>query len=110
MTLRARVPSFQLFLIGLWQSAWKAPPSEIYELNKVDVPVGIGVVIPAMRITEVLELPILIEKRRTKKAIHIEYAASPDVAPSPINTENPQHKEDFNSFVSAAVKKKPRDD
>jgi hypothetical protein len=76
MTLRARVPSFQLFLIGLWQSAWKAPPSEIYELNKVDVPVGIGVVLPAYRIIEVLELPILAEKRRSKKSLHIEYVTS----------------------------------
>ncbi|MGO8761501.1 MAG: hypothetical protein ACLP2P_16580 [Desulfobaccales bacterium] len=109
MTLRARVPSFQLFLLGIWQSAWKAPPSELYGLDNTNVPVGVGVVIPASRITEVLELPILSEKRRTKKPIHIEYAASPDVA-KPIIPENPQHKEDFNSLVSAAAKKKLQDD
>ncbi len=26
------------------------------------------------------------------------------------DTDNPQHKEDFNSLLSAAVKKKPQDD
>ena len=34
MTLRARVPSFQLFLIGLWQGAWKAPPVKYMDLTK----------------------------------------------------------------------------
>ena len=115
-TLRARVPSFQLFLIGIWQGAWEAPPTEIYGRDNVNVPVGVGIVIPASRITEVLELPILVEKRRTQKPRHIEYVASLEVNKGlfpiaestryPLDQENPQHKEDFNSLLTAAVKKK----
>ena len=112
-TILSRVASFHLFLLGLWQGAWQAPPSEIINLGPVNVPVGIGVVMPATRIVEVLELPELVEKRRKQKPPHIEYVASLDVAKpliTPSNLENPQHKEDFNSLVSEAAKKKKQDD
>lgn len=36
------------------------------------------------------------------------YPPKPETAREPIlDTENPQHKEDFNSLLTAAVKKKP---
>jgi hypothetical protein len=57
----------------------------------------------------VINQPILVSQREKtveqlkKKSHYRPTAAIPD-------TENPQHKEDFNSLVSAAAKKKPQDD
>lgn len=106
--LLSRAYSYNLFLLGLWQGSWQAPASEIYRPGKPNVPVGIGVIMPATRIVDVLELPELVEKRRIQKPPHIEYVASLDVATESV-TDNPQHKEDFNSLVSVAAKKKKQD-
>ena len=71
---------------------------------------GIGVVIPVDIIRDTINHPHLIAQREdTVKKLKKESHYRP-CATSPSNQENPQHKEDFNSLVSAATKKKPRDD
>lgn len=53
-------------LLGIWQAAWDAPADEVVAADRgrqITVPVGMGVVVPASKIVEVLELPILKERR-----------------------------------------------
>jgi hypothetical protein len=78
---------------------------------------GLTCVIPAQRILDLLNIPQLIEKR-SKGDDRLEryyqehgYPPEPETATEPIpDSDNPQHKEDFNSLVTAAAKKKPQDD
>jgi hypothetical protein len=77
---------------------------------------GMTLVIPAQRIMDLLN----IEKYRTNREkmdakIEKDFFKKgfPPIAEStkyPSNQENPQHKEDFNSLLAAAVKKKPQVD
>jgi len=74
-----------------------------------DINTGIGIVIPADVIVEFINQPAFVAQREEtvkelkKKTHYRNSAATPD-------TENPRHKEDFNSLVSAATKKKLQDD
>ncbi|MGA7578715.1 MAG: serine protease [Desulfobaccales bacterium] len=77
---------------------------------------GITMVIPAQKILDLLNIDKF-RKRRMKEDVSARkrlfdgrFKPMPDSAKPLINTENPQHKEDFNSLVSAAAKKKPQDD
>lgn len=80
---------------------------------------GMTLVIPAQRILDLLLTPTL-RKKRKEGDIEMEKQFSksgfPPVAELETakelitSTENPQHKEDFNSLVTAAAKKKPQDD
>lgn len=109
--VRTRLPTVNLGLLGLWHGSWKAPPDELLGIgqsDRVTVPVGMGIVIPASKIIEVLEMPELVEKRKQGPSGII--AVTPDVVRSPISTDNPQHAEGFNSLVSTAAKKKPPSD
>ncbi len=100
-------------LLGVWQAAWDAPPDEVRaaEMRRKDVkvPVGMGIVVPAPRITELLELPNLVRMRQeAKERSDDDVAASPqfvtDAKPRPpTKAENPQHREDFNRLLDAAV-------
>ena len=63
--IRTRLPTVILRLLGLWHGSWKAPPSELYGIEEgKTVPVGMGIVIPASKIIEVLEMPDLVEKEK----------------------------------------------
>ena len=74
-------------------------------------------VIPAQRIMDVLNLPRLKEQRREKDAQMLKrfldkgFPAEAETSKSEqeiiSDNDNPQHKEDFNSLLTAAVKKKP---
>ncbi|MGO9621154.1 MAG: hypothetical protein ACLPT6_07090 [Desulfobaccales bacterium] len=75
---------------------------------------GMTCVIPADRILELLNIQKLKDKRIEEDALletHFQETGYPPEPESAIpNTENPQHKEDFTSLVSAAVKTKLQDD
>jgi hypothetical protein len=75
--------------------------------------VGIAMVIPSPRILEALDHPDLLEdrKRRAKEA-DSDQAGTPDFAElePPTKADNPQHKEDFNSLLGAAARKRPQGD
>lgn len=77
---------------------------------------GMTCVIPAQKIMDLINLPEVKKERnkgdemygtKRRKTGHSPKAELGAVNP---NTDNPQHKEDFNSLVSAAAKKKPQDD
>jgi hypothetical protein len=62
----------QVKLLGLWQAAWDAPSDQIMtaELGRQNtVPVGMGIVVPASKIIEVLESTVMYEKRARMKKI-----------------------------------------
>jgi hypothetical protein len=62
------VPTRDIFLLGLYMGAWFLPPDhplhETYGTEEGDtVPVGIGMVVPADRIIELLNEPELKDRR-----------------------------------------------
>jgi hypothetical protein len=57
-------------LLGLWQAAWDAPAGEMLTAEhgrQNTVPIGMGIVVPASKIIEVLELPAVQKKRELQK-------------------------------------------
>jgi len=66
----ARSPRNEIYLLGLWQAAWNAPPTEVLSVagrGNVIVPVGMGVVVPVMQIVEILERQELVDQRRNER-------------------------------------------
>jgi hypothetical protein len=62
-----------LLLLGIWQGSWDAPPDEILAMASTAtardrVPVGMGIVVPAQKIEDVLLLPEVVESRNHVKA------------------------------------------
>lgn len=112
-------PQTFVHLLGIWQSSWDAPPDEIMAVQSgrnVRVPVGIGIVVPAQKIIETLELEELVDMRkkiketRENKAV-LEAATTDSAFPvTRINSGNPSHKEDFMRLANEAAKKQPQDD
>lgn len=75
-----------------------------------DINTGIGIVTPAEVIFDFINQPAFVTQREEtvkelKKKSHYR-----DSAATPLSADNPQHKEDFTSLLTAAVKKKPPDD
>lgn len=59
-----------LWLLGLWHGAWFGEPEAGKGINRrgsVKVPVGMGVVVPAIKILEVLQHPGLVARRQQRK-------------------------------------------
>ena len=110
---------FEPLLLGLWQGSWDAPPDEIVAIQSgkdVRVSVGMGIVVPAERIIELLEQDEMKKARaEAKDKAAASRAAGLDVA-SPATSSphasdaNPNAREDFNSLLSAAVKKPAQGD
>ena len=89
-----RVPGLQnphltyspVFLLGVWVGSWKAPPDETLARaraieGRVEVPVGMGIVMPADRILEILNYDELAEGRRSRIRAHdMSLAATPDAS------------------------------
>lgn len=108
------------YLLGLWVGAWDAPPGETLAEQvggNVRVPVGMGVTIPAERIIDVLNCDALRQQREkakdeeaTANAASMDSDSLPSKSEPPTTTDNPRYKEDFNSFVGVAARRKPRAD
>lgn len=64
----------QLYLIGLWRSAWGGDPDQILEADRGDhkVPVGVGCVEPASKILDLLNSPPVASARAE---LHARWAA-----------------------------------
>ena len=63
--------SNRLYLLGLWQGAWDAPPGEVFGAehgSETRVPVGMGIVVPTVRLIEVLNSHALQEQREMRRA------------------------------------------
>ncbi len=104
-------------LLGLWAGSWDAPGETLRaHLGKdAKVPVGMGIMMPVERISEVLDSDALRKQREQHRAKAAEAnAASQDAVPAksepPTTADNPSHREDFNRLVGAAAKRRPPDD
>lgn len=102
------------YLLGIFQAAWHAKPSEIVAVDRgkpIVVSVGMGIVIPAQRLVEVFELPALKKPReewnqRLRHANAATPTAVPAATPAPPATKgDAQHKERFTALLDAAVRK-----
>ncbi len=104
-------------LLGLYSGSWDGEPGTILAAdrnlhsNQIRVPVGVGTVVPADRIVELIRDHPLMKKKREEwiSAVKLQRAASQDSAippvPEPLTGDaNPKHREDFNSLLGAAVK------
>ena len=89
-----------------------ASPDEDYSPG--DMNTGIGVVMPAERVIEVVEKPELRDEReRIVANLQRNSGFVPDsakVSEPPTTAGNPQHEEEFNRLLGAAVRKRPQDD
>lgn len=100
-----------VFLLGVWQGAWGDDPAQVIALPKgkhARRALGMGTAMPAERILDVIN-GSKFQKRRedAAKEIKRKNAVFPQSAP-PTTEDNPQHREDFNSLLDAAVgEKKP---
>jgi hypothetical protein len=112
---------FFLYLLGIHWGQFK----EEYPIEHYGSPIeshaiggsGMTLVIPAQRIYELLCIKAIRDKRIIEgdKILyeHFKRKGRPPTAESakhPSYEENPQHKEHFNSLLTAAVKKKPQAD
>jgi|SRR5579862_116122 len=105
----------EVFLLGMWQGAWDAPPDQILAIEKgedVRVSVGMGVVIPGEHIRDTLDQEELEKMRKTENlrvrtAARLETSrvANASKSSSDATDENPNAQEDFKSLVNAAAQK-----
>ena len=76
------LPRKDIGLLGIWQGAWDARTDEVRTASigrELRVPVGMGVVIPAYKLVEILELAPLKEAReKLKQSWEVASAASLD--------------------------------
>ena len=112
-TMEKAVPLFgdsKFGLLGVYQGAWFLPPDATLAdglkiPNDVNVPVGIGVVVPAIKILEVLETDTMRKTSEDKST-----AAQMTSVSAPTTAANPTHREDFKSLLTKAAKTPPQDD
>jgi hypothetical protein len=105
-------------LLGMWQSAWGGEPSKELAENygdrgeKLTVPVGLGIVVPADKIVEVLEMPEMKKERQKRKEDAMRsVAAKTQSAPiaraadtASADVDETGHRERFKSLLDAAVR------
>jgi hypothetical protein len=63
---RAYWPKADIFLLGLWQGSWDATPDEALAADRgslIRVAIGMGAVVPAEKIIEILNIDALREQR-----------------------------------------------
>jgi hypothetical protein len=108
----------EVSLLGIWQADWEAPAGEVIAVDRgkeITVPVGMGVVVPATKIVDVLEMAELKQmreeaaKRRANNEAAVPQSVSGHGAPHATD-ENPTHLEDFNRLVDVAARKRPQGD
>lgn len=103
-------------MLGVYTGAWDGPPSEALAADRKwkpgrRVPAGMGLVVPIERVMEVILNDPGLKKRRAD-AIEKKRSASAAVTDSglPATDANPNHREDFNSLVGAAARKREQED
>lgn len=104
-------------LLGVYSGAWDGPPSEILAADRKwgpekRIPAGMGLVVPAERIVEVIMSDPDLKKRRADaiRKKQEETAAKTDASFPAATDANPTHREDFNSLLNAAAQKRERED
>lgn len=95
-----------VWLLGLQSDAFVGRAGKDYEVlaGKI-VPRGVNVVVPVERIMEVLDHPKLKASREAAKKADVAASTPVKTGQEPsTKDENPQHEEDFNRLLDAAVK------
>jgi hypothetical protein len=81
-TVNARFGRADLRLLGVWQSSWDALPDEVLAVEQgmaLRVPVGMGLVVPAQKLIDLLELPeIKVQRQAIRERLEREQIAKPD--------------------------------
>jgi hypothetical protein len=111
------------YLLGVWSANWEGEASEALATavkmhQSFQVPVGMGMVVPAYRIQEILLLPevrMSLNKRAIKDRDARAVPASKNSAlgstqAEPADGSNPLHREDFTRLLGAAAKSKRTSD
>lgn len=108
-----------VFLLGLWMASWSGIPDDeikkevekkVKQNNRpvrdiaLKVPIGMGIVVPAYKILEILDMPELKKIRREIAAKKDQENAADLASVLPTRGGEPQHKERFNRLLNAAVK------
>jgi hypothetical protein len=114
---RSLWPEAKVPLLGLFQGAWFAPPDDPVARNvqaspdKVIVPVGVGIVVPAYKIVELLETDEMKEYRAktppltaARQTSTVSATKDEEKVAQPAKATNPNHREDFNRLLGAAVR------
>lgn len=113
---RASWPEARVYLLGLFQGAWFAPPDAPLAQNvraRTDsvVPVGVGVVVPSYQIIELLETKEMRDQRTKNEQTDAARPTAVSVEEAPPATyENPTHREDFMRLADVAARKRRQDD
>ena len=99
-----------IWLLGMQSNAWFGTPGEDYELPPDDkiIPRGINVVVPSMKINEVLNHPELKAKREAELTAE-EDARAAQKTGLRATDENPNHRVDFTSLLGKAARTPPQD-
>lgn len=78
----ARTTRYELELLGVWTGSWEASPDDVLALDhgrEVRVPVGLGTVVPAQKLLEILNLPAVTQLREElHKKVALREAATQD--------------------------------
>jgi hypothetical protein len=113
-----------LVLLGIHVGAWEGAPGQILSKDRnfsgsIKVPVGMGVVVPAQKIVELIsgDSGLMAYRKYRVNAVKSTTAATQDHAKQdaafavpPFDDENPSHREDFTALLNAAVRKpQPKD-
>ncbi len=113
----AALPQAKMFLLGLFQGAWFAPPDRplaesVQAKQGAIVPVGVGIVVPAYKIIELLETQRMREDRAKRRPPNAAITTAVALKPSADSStdENPTHREDFMRLASAAARKQKQDE
>jgi hypothetical protein len=109
-------------ILGVYQGSWDGEPGKILaaDRNFVDnrrrVPVGMGLVVPGERIIELIRNhPAIKEERRKQREARLKRDAAtmdsalPSSSSDSPNDANPNHREDFNSLVIAAARRREQE-
>jgi hypothetical protein len=94
-----------VFLLGLMSDSYMER-AIIERVGLTVVPRGVNIVVPSMKINEILDKQELKEKRANDaKERRMASAVLPEkLSASPANHENPSHREDFDSLLNKAAK------
>lgn len=93
-SIEVTLPEAKVMLLGLFSGAWFLPPDDalkgtVYARTTDKVPVGIGIVVPADKILEVLELPELKDLRARRQAAVAAEMTTVDAEREPATTAEP---------------------
>jgi hypothetical protein len=102
-----------IWLLGLHSNSWFGKPGEDYDMAKEGgdkiIPRGINVVVPSMKINEVLNQSILKAKRDAQVEAE-ESARTATKTGLRSSDANPTHREDFTRLLGAAARTPPQED